>query len=140
MGSRELGKSFFPASTSRHYASRVGFSSSPLLPFHGYVKNRPPAALARVLELPSPSFGYGIQFTRCLPSFRGILFKSVTDKDAPVLHAEIAVLFAKDMIEPVSPAEMKSGVYSPYFIAPKKRSGLHPILDLQGLIGLFTDP
>ncbi|KAL1279104.1 hypothetical protein QQF64_025777 [Cirrhinus molitorella] len=40
--------------------------------------------------------------------------------DASVLRAEIAVLLTKDAIEPVPPAEMKSGFYSPYFIVPKK--------------------
>ncbi|KAI2646588.1 Transposon Ty3-G Gag-Pol polyprotein [Labeo rohita] len=63
--------------------------------------------------------------------FRGILFTSVcSDTDASVLRAEIAVLLAKDAIEPVPPAEMKSGFYSPYFIVPKKSGGLRPILDV----------
>ncbi len=54
-------------------------------------------------------------------------------RDAPVLHEEIAVLLAKDAIEPVPPAEMRQGFYSPYFIVPKKSDGLRPILDLQVL-------
>ncbi len=54
-------------------------------------------------------------------------------KDAPLLRAEVAVLLAKDAIEPVPPAEMKSGFYSPYFIVPKKGGGLRPILDLRVL-------
>ncbi|KAL0152709.1 hypothetical protein M9458_052432 [Cirrhinus mrigala] len=36
-------------------------------------------------------------------------------------------------IEPVPPAEMKLGFYSPYFIIPKKNDGLRPILDLRVL-------
>ncbi len=51
--------------------------------------------------------------------------------DAPILRAEIAVLLAKDAIEPVPPADMRSGFYSPYFIVPKKGGGLRPILDLR---------
>ncbi|KAI2646886.1 ORF V: Enzymatic polyprotein [Labeo rohita] len=47
--------------------------------------------------------------------------------------AQVAVLLAKDAIEPVPPAEMKSGFYSPYFIVPKKSGGLRPILDLRAL-------
>ncbi|KAL0183722.1 hypothetical protein M9458_019418, partial [Cirrhinus mrigala] len=43
------------------------------------------------------------------------------------------VLLAKDAIEPVPPAEMRSGFYSPYFIVPKKSGGLRPILDLRVL-------
>ncbi len=53
--------------------------------------------------------------------------------DAPILRAEIAVLLAKDAIEPVPPADMRSGFYSPYFIVPKKSGGLRPILDLHVL-------
>ncbi|KAL0162349.1 hypothetical protein M9458_041745, partial [Cirrhinus mrigala] len=44
---------------------------------------------------------------------------------------EIANLLLKDAIEPVPPAEMKKGSYSPYFIVPKKGGGLRPILDLR---------
>ncbi|KAI2665879.1 Transposon Ty3-G Gag-Pol polyprotein [Labeo rohita] len=98
--------------------------------------------LAAWLELPSPSrwlirtvrLSYAIQFARHPPKFRGILFTSVrSDTDASVLRAEIAVLLAKDAIEPVPPAEMRSGFYSPYFIVPKKSGGLRPILDLRVL-------
>ncbi len=63
-----------------------------------------------------------------LPKFRGIRFTSVKAVDAPVLHVEIVVLLAKDAIEPVPPADMGSGFYSPYFIVPKKRGRLWPML------------
>ncbi len=53
----------------------------------------------------------------------------VAARNAPVLREEIAVLLAKDAIEPVPPAEMRQGFYSPYFIVPKKGGGLRPILD-----------
>ncbi|KAL0201658.1 hypothetical protein M9458_004845, partial [Cirrhinus mrigala] len=56
-----------------------------------------------------------------------------SDTHAAVLRAEVAVLLANDAIEPVPPAEMKSGFYSPYFIVPKKSGGLRPILDLRAL-------
>ncbi|KAL0160861.1 hypothetical protein M9458_044586, partial [Cirrhinus mrigala] len=88
------------------------------------------------LQLPSPSqwlirtvrLGYAIQFTRRPPRYRGVLSTSVhSDTHAAVLRAEVAVLLAKDAIEPVPPAEMKSGFYSPYFIVPKKSGGLRPI-------------
>ncbi len=58
--------------------------------------------------------------------------------DAPILRAEIAVLLAKDAIEPVPPADMRSGFYSRYFIVPKKSGGLRPILDLRVLNRPFT--
>ncbi len=51
-------------------------------------------------------------------------------RNAPVLREEIAVLLAKDAIEPVPPAKKRQGFYSPYFIVPKKGGGLRPILDL----------
>ncbi len=94
------------------------------------------------LELPRPSrwllrtirLGYAIQFARRPPKFRGNRFTSVLSQDAPVLRAEVAVLLAKDAIQPAPPAEMESGLYKgPYFIVPKKHGGLHPIWDLRVL-------
>ncbi len=111
----------------------VGTSVTPLVPLV--------RSLGAWLELPRPSrwllrtirLGYAIQFARHPPKFRGIRFTSVLSKDAPVLRAEVAVLLAKDAIEPVPPAEMKSRFHSPYFIVPKKDCGLRPILDLRVL-------
>ncbi len=77
--------------------------------------------------------GYAIQFARRPPKFNAILETSVAVRNAPVLCEEIAVLLAKDAIEPVPPAEMRQGFYSPYFIVPKKGGGLRPILDLRVL-------
>ncbi len=93
------------------------------------------------LALPNPSrwllhtirLGYAIQFARQPPKYRGVHFTSGKEADAPILRAEIAVLLAKDAIEPVPPADMRSGFYSPYFIVPKKGGGLRPILDLRVL-------
>ncbi len=48
------------------------------------------------------------------------------------VEPEMALL-AKDAIEPVPPAEMRQGFYSPHFIVPKKGGGLRPILDLRVL-------
>ncbi len=77
--------------------------------------------------------GYAIQFARRPPKFNGVLETSVAVRNAPVLREEIAVLLAKDAIEPVPPTEMRQGFYSPYFIVPKKGGGLRPILDLRVL-------
>ncbi len=93
------------------------------------------------LALPNPSrwllrtirLGYAIQFARRPPKYCGIHSTTVRAADAPILRAEIAVLVAKDAIEPVPPADMRSGFYSPYFIVPKKSGGLRPILDLRVL-------
>ncbi len=111
----------------------AGTSVVPLVPLVQF--------LGAWLALPSPScwlrrtirLGYAIQFARRPPKFRGIHFTSVKAVDAPVLRAEIAVLLAKDAIEPVPPADMRTGFYNPYFIVPKKGSGLRPILDLRVL-------
>ncbi len=123
---------------------RPGSLCSTTLPHRGYVCG-PLVPLARGLgawlALPGPSrwllrtirLGYAIQFARRPPKFRGVHFTSVKAVDAPVLCAEIAVLLAKDAIEPVPPADMRSGFYSPYFIVPKRSGGLQPILDLRVL-------
>ncbi len=112
----------------------AGTSMSPLVPLV-----RP---LGAWLELPRPSrwllrtirLGYATQFARRSPKFRGNRFTSVLSQDAPVLRAEVAVLLAKDAIQPAPPAEMESGLYKgPYFIVPKKHGGLHPIWDLRVL-------
>ncbi len=116
-----------------HRCPTTGTSVAPLVPLA--------RSLGAWLALPSPSrwllrtirLGYAIQFARRPPKFRGIRFTSVKPADAPVLRAEIAVLLAKDVIEPVPPADMRSGLFSPYFIVPKKGGGLRPILDLRVL-------
>ncbi len=116
-----------------HRCPTTGTSVTPLVPLA--------RSLGAWLALPSPSrwllrtirLGYAIQFAQHSPKFRGIRFTSVKPADAPVLRAEIAVLLAKDAIEPVPPADMESGLFSPYFIVPKKGGGLRPILDLRVL-------
>ncbi len=130
--------------TSGRVAFRVGSLCSTSLPHCGYVGVSPgPLVRSRGawLTLPRPSrwlmrtirLCYAIQFARRPPKFRGVRFTSVFSKDTPLLRAEVAVLLAKDAIEPVPPAEMKSRFYSPYFIVPKKGGGLQPILDLRVL-------
>ncbi len=111
----------------------VGTSVVPLVPLVQFLGawlalSSPSCWLRRTIRL-----GYAIQFARRPPKFRGIHFTSVKAVDAPVLRTEIAVLLAKDAIEPVPPADMRTGFYSPYFIVPKKGGGLRPILDLRVL-------
>ncbi len=108
----------------------VGGSARPLARYLGTWLALPNLSrwLLRTIRL-----SYAIQFTRLPPKFRGIHFTSVKAADALVLRAEFAVLLAKDAIEPVPPAAMKMGFYSPYFIAPKKGDGLRWILDLRVL-------
>ncbi|KAI2647571.1 Endogenous retrovirus group K member 9 Pol protein [Labeo rohita] len=102
-----------------HGCPTVGASLPPLIPLA--------CRLEAWLFLPNPS-------RWLIRTVRGILFTSVhSDIGASVLRAEIVVLLAKDAIEPVPPAKMKSGFYSPYFIILKKNGGLRPILDLRVL-------
>ncbi len=115
---------------------RCPTAGTPVVPLVPLVRS-----LRAWLALPSPSrwlirtirLGYAIQFARRPPRFRGVHFTSVKAVDTHVLRAEIAVLLAKDAIELVPPADMRSGFYSPYFIVPKKSGGLRPILDLRVL-------
>ncbi len=58
----------------------------------------------------------------------------------PCLVRGITVLLAKDVMEPVPPADMKAGFFSPYIIVPKKSGGLRPILGLRILNWAFHKP
>ncbi len=49
------------------------------------------------------------------------------------MRAEITALLAKDTIDLVTRAEMNLRFYSPYFIVPKKSSGLRSVLYLRVL-------
>lgn len=124
-------------------AARVGSLCSTSLSHCGYgcgytgpactVLKRLVSATQPVSLLQTISLGYVIQITRHPPKLCGVRFTTVKAYDAPVLREEIAVLLAKDAIEPVSPADMRTGFYSLYFIVPKKGGGLRPILDLRVL-------
>lgn len=65
--------------------------------------------------------GDAIQFTQCTARFSSVWVTSVADKDVPVLCAEIAVLLAKDKIEPIPPAYMKSGFYKSILRSAQER-------------------
>ncbi len=60
-------------------------------------------------------------------------FSQVPPHSSKGLCGEITVLLARDVMEPVPPADMKTGFFSPYFIVPKKGGGWRPILDLRVL-------
>ncbi len=120
-----------PSSSTPLRCTTAGTSIVPLEPLARRLEawlalHSPSRWLTRTIRL-----GYAIQFARRPPKFSGVLETSVEARNAPVLREEIAVLLAKDAIEPVPPAEMRQGFYSPYFIIPKKGGGLRPILDLR---------
>ncbi len=57
----------------------------------------------------------------------------VSVQSAPLLRAEISSLLAKQAVEIVPEEQMKCGLYSRYFLVPKKDRGMRPILDLRPL-------
>ncbi len=93
-----------PSTPTPFRCTTTGMSIVPLEPLAQRLE-----AWSRTIRL-----GYTIQFARRPPKFNGVLETSVA-------------------IEPVPPAERRQGFYSPYFIIPKKRGGLRPILDLRVL-------
>ncbi len=126
-------------------SERTAFRVGPLSPLRCPTAGTSVASLVPLvrslgawLALPRPSrwlmrtirLGYTIQFARVLPS-SGAFSSPLCWARMPLSCVRKSrVLLAKDAIEPVPPAEMKSGFYSPYFIVPKKGGGLRPILDL----------
>ncbi|TRY93182.1 hypothetical protein DNTS_006308, partial [Danionella cerebrum] len=58
---------------------------------------------------------------------------TILNSCASFLREEIDALLTKGAVEPVPPADMERGFYSPYFLVPKKAGGLRPILDLKRL-------
>ncbi len=119
-----------PYSLSLHHHSYVDCAVGAAYTASGGVAHA--ASLSRWLTR-TIRLGYAIQFARRPTKFNGVLETSVAVRNAPVLREEIAILLAKDAIEPVPPAEMRQGFYSPYSIVPKKGGGLRPILDLRVL-------
>ena len=77
--------------------------------------------------------GYSLQFTRRPPRFRARVETQVKADAAHLLHTEIANLLHKGAIERVHPPATEAGVYSRYFLVPKKGGALRPILDLRYL-------
>ncbi len=123
---------------------RAGSLCSTSLPHHGYVGDPVGAAGTVSQSLASAPQSVSVASTDhqtrlcdsvrpASPQVQGHPVHFSQPTDAPVLRTEIAVLLAKDAIEPVPPADMGSGLFSPYFIVPKKGGGLRPILDLRVL-------
>ncbi len=63
-----------------------------------------------------------------------------SSESSPCLVRGITVLLPKDVMEPVPPADMKAGFFSPYITVPKKSGGLRPILGLRILNWAFHKP
>ncbi|XDV44991.1 hypothetical protein PO909_013179 [Leuciscus waleckii] len=77
--------------------------------------------------------GYSLQFRRRPRRFMVRVETTVESKVAHLLRAEILKLLSKGAIEPLSQAQSEGGLYSRYFLVPKKDGGLRPILDLRQL-------
>ncbi|CAM4648922.1 unnamed protein product [Leuciscus chuanchicus] len=77
--------------------------------------------------------GYSLQFGRRPQRKAARIETTVKEEVAHLLRAEIAKLLSKGAIEPLSQAQSEGGMYSRYFLVPKKDGGLRPILDLRRL-------
>lgn len=80
------------------------------------------------------SRGYHIQFHRRPPVPGRVKWTVIHDPvKRRTLALEIATLLAKGAVVPVDPLKEPGGVYSRYFLVPKKTGDLRPVLDLRGL-------
>ncbi len=118
LGPREFGEDApsVPSIPSPFCCTTTGTSIVPLKPLAQCLEAwlTPPSLsrwLTRTIRL-----SYAIQFARQPPKFNGVLEMSVAVRNTPVLCKEIAVLLAKDAIEPVTPAEMRQGLPGAYGI------------------------
>ncbi|XP_020780058.2 uncharacterized protein LOC110159790 [Boleophthalmus pectinirostris] len=80
------------------------------------------------------SRGYQLQFRRRPPVPGQVKMTIIGDTvKAHTLAQEIRTLLDKGAIVPVDPLLDPGGVYSRYFLVPKKTGDLRPVLDLRGL-------
>jgi len=71
---------------------------------------------------------------RTLPPFKGVRETRLScPLKALALRKEITSLLTKGTVIPVPRDQENSGLYSPYFLVPKKNGGMWPILDLRVL-------
>lgn len=82
------------------------------------------------------SLGYQLQFSMKPPSFNGIVLSVGIWDLAHVLEDKIASLLSKRAIRVIPNEKAHQGIYSRYFLIPKKYStSFRPILDLHVLNG-----
>ncbi|XDV29293.1 hypothetical protein PO909_032430 [Leuciscus waleckii] len=77
--------------------------------------------------------GYSLQFRRRPRRYVARVETTVKTEVAHLLRAEVTKLLSKGAIEPLSQVQSEGGLYSRYFLVPKKDGGLRPILDLRQL-------
>ncbi len=78
--------------------------------------------------------GYTLQFGRNPPRFDGVHLTEVNSASkASVLQQELSSLLQKGAIEEVPQTDIERGLFSRYFLVPKRDGGLRPILDLRRL-------
>lgn len=82
---------------------KAGFLLSSSLPHCGQIGCSVSATCSSRWLPQTIRLSYAIQFAQRPSKFRGVHFTSVKAADVPVLHAEIAVLLVKDVIEPLQP-------------------------------------
>ncbi|KAK7944938.1 hypothetical protein WMY93_000666 [Mugilogobius chulae] len=76
--------------------------------------------------------GYALQFARKPPPFQGILITQWANPgETEALRVEVSSLLHRGAVASVSAEDAHKGLYSPYFLVPKKSGGARPILDLR---------
>ncbi|KAK7879536.1 hypothetical protein WMY93_033755 [Mugilogobius chulae] len=76
--------------------------------------------------------GYALQFARKPPPFRVILITQWANPgETEALCVEVSSLLHRGAVAAVSAEDAHKGLYSPYFLVPKKSGGARPILDLR---------
>ncbi|KAK7910334.1 hypothetical protein WMY93_015018 [Mugilogobius chulae] len=76
--------------------------------------------------------GYALQFARKPPPFQGILITQWANPgETEALRVEVSSLLHRGAVASVSAEDVHKGLYSPYFLVPKKSGGARPILDLR---------
>ncbi|KAK7877982.1 hypothetical protein WMY93_031362 [Mugilogobius chulae] len=75
---------------------------------------------------------YALQFARKPPPFRGIsIVQWANPGETEALRVEVSSLLHRGAVAAVSAEDAHRGLYSPYFLVPKKSGGARPILDLR---------
>ena len=68
-----------------------------------------------------------------IPPFNGVKATNVPVKQQNLVKEEINSLLEKNAIEIVPPSQIQEGLYSTFFLVPKKTGGMRPVINLKPL-------
>ena len=78
--------------------------------------------------------GYSLQFCSVPPPFRGLREANLSSQEEiGFVSTEIQALLQKQAVSVVHSQDREKGLYSMYFLVPKKTGEFRPILDLRSL-------